>query len=88
MDAFDSDKDVLEEMKAHYKRGGLGDMVVKKRLIGVLQEILDPIRVKRAELEKNPGEVIRILSDGSERAQVVAAETLREVRKAMRLNYF
>lgn len=88
LDAFDSDKESLEEMKAHYKRGGLGDMVVKKRLISVLQGVLDPIRARRAEFEKNPEEIMRILREGSERAQLVAAETLKEVKKAMRLDYF
>lgn len=88
LEAFDSDRETLEEMKAHYTRGGLGDTVVKKRLVSVLQGILDPIRTRRTEAEKNPEEVMRILREGSARARVVAAETLKEVKKAMRLDYF
>lgn len=88
LDAFDPDKDGLEELKAHYLRGGLGDVVVKKRLIGVLEDVLGPIRSKRSEFEKNPEEVMKILNEGSERARVVATETLKEVRRAMRLDYF
>lgn len=88
LDAFDPDKEGLEAMKNHYMRGGLGDTVVKERLNRVLQEILEPIRLRRQRFEKNPEEVMAILSSGSEKARAIAAETLKEVKKAMRLDYF
>lgn len=87
LDAFDPDLEGLEEMKAHYKRGGLGDSVVKKRLLEVLQAHLEPIRVKREMLAKDPAHVMQILKKGTQRANEVAEQTLQEVRKAMHLNY-
>lgn len=88
LDAFDTDKGGLEEMKAHYRKGGLGDVIVKKRLIKVLQELLEPIREKRKELEKNSDAIMLILGKGSEAARMVAQQTLKEVKKSMRLDYF
>lgn len=88
LDAFDPDKSGLEEMKAHYKKGGLGDVVVKNRLNKVLQDLLEPIRKKRKELEKNPDAVMMMLEKGSKVARKVAQQTLQEVKKSMRLNYF
>jgi len=87
LDVFDPEKEKLEEMKAHYKRGGLGDSVVKKRLAEVVQAELEPIRCARAELEKDRGAVMQIILQGTERAKAVAAQTLSEVRKAMCLDY-
>lgn len=87
LDAFDSDSEGLEAMKAHYQRGGLGDSVVKKRLLEKLQAFLEPIRTKREELAKDPAHVMKILSQGTERANRVANSTLQEVRKAMHLDY-
>ena len=87
LDAFDADSQGLEEMKAHYQRGGLGDSVVKKRLLEVLQSHLEPIRKKREELAKDPGHVMNILKKGTQRANEVANQTLQEVRRAMHLNY-
>jgi len=78
----------LDELKAHYKRGGLGDVKVKKFLNNILQAELAPIRQKRALLEKNKREVYQILLDGSKVARQVAAETLEKVRNAIGLNYF
>ena len=86
LDAFDSDHAALEEMKAHYQRGGLGDSVVKKRLLDVLQAFLEPVRKKREEYGKDPAGVMQILHKGTERANVVANQTLREVRQAMQLD--
>ena len=87
LDAFDPDREKLEEMKAHYQRGGLGDSIVKKRLVDVLQELLEPIRSRRAAFEKDPGAVMEILRQGTARANVVASETLARARKAMHLDY-
>ena len=78
----------LDELKDHYRRGGLGDMKIKKFLNNVLQEELAPIREKRAELEKNPEYVYKVLKEGTEKARKKARETLKEVKKAMMLNYF
>ncbi len=78
----------LDEMKAHYQRGGLGDVKIKKFLNNVMQEILEPIRVKRKEFEKDIPEIYNILKQGSDAAREVAAKTLSEVKSAMRINYF
>lgn len=88
LDAFDPDKDALEAMKDHYRRGGLGDVEVKKRLQEVLLAELDPIRARREKLAKNPGAIMRILKEGTEAARKVATETLDEARKAMHIDYF
>lgn len=78
----------LGELKAHYQRGGLGDVKVKKFLNNILQEILEPVRIRRKELEKDIPAVYEILKKGSEAARQAAAQTLSEVKSAMRINYF
>lgn len=78
----------LDELKDHYRRGGLGDMKIKAFLNDVLQEELKPIREKREELAKNPEYVYSVLKQGTENARKKAAETLKEVKKAMMLDYF
>ena len=78
----------LDELKDHYRRGGLGDMKIKKFLNDVLQEELAPIREKREELEKNPEYVYKVLKEGTEKARKKARKTLKEVKKAMMLDYF
>lgn len=78
----------LDELKEHYQRGGLGDVKVKKFLNNVLQSVLEPIRQRRAKWEKDIPAVYEILKKGSEDAQQVAAATLRDVRQAMKINYF
>ncbi len=78
----------LDEIKEHYKRGGLGDVKVKKLLNNVLQEELEPIRNRRKELQKDIPYVYDVLKQGSEHAREVAAKTLDEVRSAMKINYF
>jgi tryptophanyl-tRNA synthetase len=88
LDAFDTDKEGLAEMKAHYVRGGLGDSVVKKRLEGILQEMLAPIRARREEFAKDKGQVLQILKQGTATAREVAAQTMDEVRRALGLSYF
>ncbi len=78
----------LDELKAHYMRGGLGDVKVKKFLNNVMQSILGPIRERRAYWEARKPEVYEILKKGSEVAERKAAETLADVRAAMKINYF
>ena len=78
----------LDEVKAHYKKGGLGDVKVKKFLNAVLQEELAPIRARREALEKNLPAVYDILIEGTKKAREKARETLYAVRAAMRINYF
>ena len=78
----------LDELKAHYKKGGLGDMVIKKFLISVLEETLAPIREHREKLAKNPDAVYDILKKGSEKARAKAHATLIKIKNAMDINYF
>lgn len=78
----------LDELKAHYQRGGLGDVKIKKFLNNIVQEELEPIRVRRREYERDIASVYEILKIGSEQAREVAAKTLDEVKNAMRINYF
>ncbi len=78
----------LDEMKAHYKRGGLGDVKVKKFLNNVLQAELEPIRKRREEFQKDIPYVYDVIKKGSEVAEQVAAKTLSDVKKAMRIDYF
>ena len=90
-DAFEKylpDYKNLDELKDHYKRGGLGDVKVKKFLNSVLQEELAPIRARRKEYEANIPYVYQILKEGSEKAERVAADTLAGVKRAMKINYF
>ena len=97
LDAFSTDQDFadfwpeyqnLDELKEHYQRGGLGDMKCKKFLNEVLNKFLDPMRQRRAELEQDIPEICNILKKGTEQAREVAAQTMDEVRRAMRINYF
>ena len=78
----------LDELKEHYQKGGLGDVKIKKFLNNVMQEELAPIRARRAEFEKDIPAVYDILKKGSEAAREVAAQTLSEVKRAMKINYF
>lgn len=90
-DAFEKylpDYKNLDDLKDHYKRGGLGDVKVKKFLNSVLQEELAPIRARRKEYEANIPYVYQILKEGSEKAERVAADTLAGVKRAMKINYF
>ena len=97
LDAFCEDADFpkywpdyqnLQEVKEHYMRGGLGDMKCKKFLINVLNDRLEPIRARRPEYEKDIPAVFEILRKGSEAAREVAAQTLHEMKAAMKINYF
>ena len=78
----------LSELKAHYQRGGLGDMKVKKFLNAIMQEELEPIRNRRKEFEKDIPAIYHMLQEGCLKARETAAATLDEVRKAMKINYF
>jgi len=88
LDIFDEKKDEVAELKAQYEKGGLGDVVIKKRLIDVLESVIAPIRERREYIAKDPKAVMEILENGTEKARKVAAETLREVRQAMKIDYF
>ena len=78
----------LDEMKDHYRRGGLGDMKCKKFLNSILNEMLEPIRQRRHELQQDIPEIYNILRRGTEKARETAAKTMDEVRNAMKINYF
>ncbi len=85
---FLPDYENLDALKAHYKRGGLGDVKVKKFLNNVLQSTLEPIRKRRKEFEKDIPAVYDMLKKGSDVARITAAQTLSEVKSAMKINYF
>ncbi|MDF2888750.1 MAG: tryptophanyl-tRNA synthetase [Lacrimispora sp.] len=78
----------LDELKEHYQRGGLGDVKVKRFLNSVLQAVLEPIRKRRKEYEADIPYVYRILKEGSQKAEATAADTLKEVKEVMKINYF
>lgn len=88
LDIFDEDKEKVAELKEHYQRGGLGDVMIKRYLNDVLQAKLAPIRARREEYAKNPDYVLEMLKAGSEKAERVAAQTMDEVKAAMGINYF
>jgi len=87
LDVFDSEKNEVAEMKAHYQRGGLGDVKVKRRLIEVLNAFLDPIRTRRAEWASDKAQVMQILFEGSAQTCEVASQTMEQVRQALHLDY-
>lgn len=87
-DRYWKDYTNLDELKAHYTRGGLGDVKCKRFLEAILQEVLEPIRQRRKEFEKDIPAVYDMLRGGCEEARAVAAATLDDVRKAMKINYF
>ena len=88
LDVFAEDKEKVAEMKAHYQKGGLGDVAVKKYLVEEMDKVLKPIRERREELAKNPEAIYQILRKGSEKAEKVAAQTLKELKQAMKIDYF
>lgn len=87
LDIFDSDTQKVAELKDHYRRGGLGDVVLKKRLIDVLENFIAPIRQKRMMFAKDPQAVRDIIFAGTEKVRNVAANTLKEVKQVMCLDY-
>src|SRR3989344_2917766 len=88
LDIFDPRKKEIAELKKQYKNGGLGDVILKKRLIEVLEELLGPIRKRRKEVEKDKAQVVKIIKQGTQSGREVAAETLKKVRKSMMLYDF
>ena len=88
LDVFDTDKKEVEKLKTLYRQGGLGDVVIKKRLIGILEQIVAPIRARRLEFEKNPKYIEKLLREGTDETKKVAKETMDKVREAIKINYF
>ena len=88
LDVFDPDKDKVASLKEQYQKGGLGDVKLKQYLYQVIEAELMPIRERRANFAQNPAEVYEMLQEGSRKANVVATQTLAEVREAIGLNYF
>lgn len=88
LDIFDENKAEVEALKKQYQRGGLGDVAIKKRLIGVLNAFLEPIREKRAYYENNPDLIDQIIKDGITKTQKIAETYMVEIRKNMKINYF
>jgi len=87
LDIFDTRTAEVEELKAHYRRGGLGDMVLKRRLIDVLEALLAPIRERRLQYAQDRAYIRNMLLQGTERTQEVAARTMHDVRSAIHLDY-
>jgi len=87
LDAFDPDKKKLQELKDHYQRGGLGDSIVKKHLLEVLEGFLTPIQEKRMEFAKDPQTVMDMLFEGTKTARAVVAQALAEMKEAMGIIY-
>ncbi len=88
LEVFDPRTDEVNELKAQYRKGGLGDVVLKKRLIKVLENVLGPIRERRKQFEQDKGYVLSVLQEGTERTREAAQVTMKEVRQAMKLDYF
>lgn len=88
LDIFDPNTDEVADLKAQYMKGGLGDVVLKKRLIGVLENILSPIRERRAVLAQDPSAIMKILEEGTAKAKMEAQKTLKEVKEKIKLDYF
>jgi len=88
LDVFDPNQTAVEDLKARYRAGGLGDMEIKRRLTGVIEEVVAPIREQRNYLAKNPDHVLGILKAGTEQVREVATKTLAEVKRAMKIDYF
>ncbi len=88
LDLFDPDKQEIKKLKEQYRAGGLGDVVLKKRLTEILQNLIRPMRERREEFAKDPENVKKMLQDGTERARSVVQETLRDVKHAMKIDYF
>lgn len=86
LDAFDPDGEAVAELKAHYRRGGLGDMTLKRRLEEVLEELIAPIRDRREILASDPERVLDVVREGTERARNVTAGVLADVREAFSLD--
>lgn len=88
LDVFGTDKEYIAKLKDNYRRGGLGDVKIKRYLIDVLEAEFAPIRTKREKLAKDPAAIMEILQKGSQQAEMVAAQTLAQVKEAMGIAYF
>lgn len=88
LDIFDPEKKEVEKLKDQYRAGGLGDIVLKKRLTEILQGFIRPIRDRRTELAGDPEAIRRVLQEGTESARVVVQETLHDAKHAMQIDYF
>jgi len=88
LDIFDPQVNEVQELKEHYQRGGLGDVIIKKRLITVLESVLGPIRAQRAIFAQDKSAVMHMLATGSQHAAAIAAQTLAHVRQVMKIDYF
>lgn len=88
LDTFDPERQEIDELKKQYQSGGLGDVILKQRLAMTLNTLLSPIRARREELSKDPAKVMAILEEGNKKARAIAVETMKEVRKAMKIDYF
>lgn len=87
LDAFGTDAQKIQDLKQHYQKGGLGDVALKNYLFEVLNEILTPIRMRRKQFAQDKGEVLRMLLESTQKTKEVAAQTMRDVKKALMLNY-
>jgi tryptophanyl-tRNA synthetase len=85
LEAFDPDQEELNRLKAHYRDGGLGDSIIKKRLDGILQEVIGPIRERRAALARDPGHVLSVIREGTAKARIITGETRREISEGLGL---
>jgi tryptophanyl-tRNA synthetase len=88
LDIFDPDKKEIEKLKKQYQKGGVGDVVMKKRLISVLDTLISPIRNRKKELEKNPEYVFKILKEGTGKVREIAKKTMKEVQNKIKIDYF
>jgi tryptophanyl-tRNA synthetase len=88
LDAFDADKEAVEDLKSHYRRGGLGDTTVKKRLESVLEALIAPIRERRAAVARHPDDVLDVIRSGTAASRAVTQATLDDVRDALGLFTF
>ena len=88
LEIFDTNKKELNELKKQYEKGGLGDVVIKKRLIEIIENIIKPIRERREDLAKDPDKVMKILENGTIEARKYAQKTMEEVREKIKINYF
>lgn len=88
LNIFDESKEELEELKKHYQRGGLGDMVLKKRLISILNDLIAPMRERRFELEKNKDFVWDVVKSGTNKTFEFAQNSIDEIKKIMKIKYY
>jgi len=88
LDVFDPNKAEVEKLKAHYQQGGLGDVVLKRRLADILENLLRPIRERRQEFYSDKDYVYKILKEGTQKTQDLANERMKEIKRAMKINYF